>query len=206
MVIAEPAPQEGPRSWLLALPITLSKRHNRQKESLPGPELQPVLLDLRGKTVILLLAAVITKNKLTQLPNRQLVGLASIYEQVARAVYEDRGPMVIQPAQWPVLRFLSLAGDRARTVTGIALFLDVKTSTASRAATALQRRGLVSSRQNPADRRSVLYSLTPLGREKLEQDPLYRLAGALGQIGEADLSTFSQVIVQLSDHLTQSKK
>ncbi|RFB05129.1 MarR family winged helix-turn-helix transcriptional regulator [Parvularcula marina] len=142
----------------------------------------------------------------SEAPDRKLMGLASIYEQVARAIYRERGPFVLQPAQWPVLRYLDLAGETARTASGIASFLGVELSTATRAAAALERRGFVSSRRNPDDRRVVFYELTDEGKTKLSEDPLQELALALGQVSQEDRSAFSRVVAHLADHLAQSKE
>ena len=134
------------------------------------------------------------------------MGLASIYEQVARAIYRERGPFVLQPAQWPVLRYLGIAGEKARTASGIAAFLGVELSTATRAAAALERRGLVSSKKNPDDRRAVIYDLTDVGAEKLGEDPLQELAHALGQVGDEDRRAFARVVAHLADYLAQAKE
>ena len=143
---------------------------------------------------------------LKKVPDRQLMGFASLYEQVGRAIYRERGPFVLQPAQWPVLRYLGIAGEKARTASGIAAFLGVELSTATRSAAALERRGFVSSRKNPEDRRAVIYQLTEEGMKKLDEDPLQELAMALGQVTQEDRDAFVRVIAHLADYLAQSKE
>lgn len=128
---------------------------------------------------------------------RKLLAIASLYEQVARAIYEDRGPNALHPAQWSALRFFGRAGGEARTVTGLARFLGVTLGPASRAASSLERRGLIASKRNPADGRSVLFDLTPLGAENLRNDPLQRLATALKRLNDDELEDFQRVVTQL---------
>lgn len=139
-------------------------------------------------------------------PNRSTVGLASLYEQVARAVYEDRSPQSLQPAQWSTLRFFDRAGPKARTVTGLARYLNVTPGPASRAANALERRGLVEARQNPDDGRSLLFDLTDAGRRQLEEDPILGFAEALEELDDADRAAFQRVVLELSEKLGRRQK
>ncbi len=132
---------------------------------------------------------------------RRLLGVAALYEQVARAVYEERGPRVLQPAQWSALRYFARAGSEARTVTGLARFLGVTMGPASRAVAALEKRGLLASRPHPRDRRSSLFDLTDAGQDKVRRDPLARLARALAEVDAADRNAFARVVVKLAETL-----
>ncbi len=133
--------------------------------------------------------------------NRRLLGLASMFEQIVRASYERRGPSGLQPAQWSALRYFERAGASARTVSGLAKFMGVTMGPASRAARALERRGLLTSERSSADGRSVIYALTPLGLDELKDDPLLRLANALDRIDPAALAAISRSLLELSDAL-----
>ncbi len=133
--------------------------------------------------------------------SRPASGLASLYEQVARAIYEERGPRALQPGQWSSLRYFERAGREARTVSGLARYLGVTLGTASRAAAALARRGLIQARANPKDGRSVMYDLTATGAAELDRDPLQRLAGAIQTIEPDDRAAFARVILMLADKL-----
>lgn len=137
---------------------------------------------------------------------RQLLGLASLYEQVARAIYEERGPNVIQPGQWSALRYFGRAGQGARNVTGLARFLGVTLGPASRAVGALDRRGLINLRPNPDDGRSQLVDLTQDGQRQLKIDPLKRFAGALGTLEPADRAVFTRIVLQLAEELGAQKE
>lgn len=133
--------------------------------------------------------------------SRHSLGLASLYEQVARAIYEERGPQSLQPGQWSSLRFFEQAGPSARNVSGLARYLGVTLGTASRAAAALARRGLIEAHPNPDDGRSVLFDLSTEGAAAMENDPLYRLANAIEAIETSDKAVFTRIILRLADDL-----
>ena len=133
--------------------------------------------------------------------DRKAVGLASLYEQVLRVVYEKRGPAELQPAQWSALRFFRRAGASARTVSGLANFLGVTMGPASRTARALQRRGFLTSSKNPKDARSIIFTLTGAGVSILKLDPLLRLARTLETLDTEDKAVFTRVIGNLYDAL-----
>ncbi len=132
---------------------------------------------------------------------RKAAGLASLYEQVLRTVYEKRGLSELQPAQWSALRYFRRAGASARTVSGLAKFLGVTMGPASRTARTLQRRGLLTSSKNPKDARSIIFTLTRAGNSILELDPLLRLARTLETLDAEDQAVFTRVIGNLYDEL-----
>ncbi|GFE64179.1 hypothetical protein KIN_12530 [Litoreibacter roseus] len=133
------------------------------------------------------------------------MGLAALHERVARAIYEERGPKVLQPGQWSALRFFERAGGEARTVTALSKYLGVTLGPASRAAAALERRGLISPSPNPKDRRGLIFELTEQGRAQLAKDPLKRFASALGAADDTDREAFSRVLFHLFDELDTTK-
>ena len=132
---------------------------------------------------------------------RKAAGLASLYEQVLRTVYEKRGPADLQPAQWSALRFFRRAGASARTVSGLANFLGVTMGPASRTARTLRRRGFLTSSKNPKDARSIIFTLTGTGNSILKMDPLLRLARAMEALDAKDQVVFTRVIGNLYDEL-----
>ena len=112
------------------------------------------------------------------------MGLAILLEQTARSIYEKRAPTDIHPGQWSALRYFARAGRRARTVAGLANYLGVTRGPASRAASALTKRGFLSSSENKDDRRSPIFTLTKMGREVLRDDPIKRLARVISKMEE----------------------
>ena len=112
------------------------------------------------------------------------IGLAILLEQTARSIYEKRAPTDIHPGQWSALRYFARAGRRARTVAGLANYLGVTRGPASRAASALIKRGFLSSEENTDDRRSPIFTLTKRGRGVLRDDPIKRLARVISKMEE----------------------
>ncbi|SPH24410.1 hypothetical protein DEA8626_03462 [Defluviimonas aquaemixtae] len=133
---------------------------------------------------------------------RRSLGLASLFEQIVRATYDKRGPLNLQPAQWSALRYFDRAGVRARTVSGLAKYMGVTMGPASRAARALERRRLLISEKNTEDARSIVYTLTSLGQELMETDPLNRLAAAFDCLQAADLEVISRSLVNIAESLS----
>jgi DNA-binding MarR family transcriptional regulator len=113
------------------------------------------------------------------------IGLAMLLEQTARSIYEKRAPTDIHPGQWSALRYFARAGRRARTVAGLAKYLGVTRGPASRATSALTKRGFLSSEENKDDRRSPLFTLTEKGRGVLRDDPIKRLALVISKMEES---------------------
>ena len=135
-------------------------------------------------------------------PNRADLGLAALLEQTVRAVYDKRGPQEIHPGQWSAMRFLARAGAEARTVNGLATYLGVTAAPASRAAQALLKRGFVRQEPHPRDRRSHILTLTEAGRLALAEDPIERLANAVGALGRDDRLTVTRALTQIHQSLT----
>jgi len=135
--------------------------------------------------------------------HRKLYGLASLYEQVGRAIYEGEGRSELQPAQWSALRFFQRAGAKARTVSGLARYLGVTMGPASRTANALERRGLLRAEKNPDDARSTLFSLTIEGELQLENDPQMRLVAALETLEDTERDGLSEAVAKISIFLSK---
>jgi len=133
------------------------------------------------------------------------VGLAVLFEQINRAIYPDRGPQVIQPAQWSLLRYFARANRLNRTVGRVAKYFGITKGPASRAVTALERRALLTSIPNPDDGRSALYSLTQKGRETLQTDPIERLAEAIAELPKGDRAALQRALFSISDHLSRDR-
>lgn len=134
------------------------------------------------------------------------LAIASLLEQVARDIYPERGPRAVHPVQWSSLRYFSHAGSKARTVSGLGKYLGVTLGPASRAAAALVRRGFITPRSNPDDRRSSLFDLTDEGREQLKHDPLFRLAHAISSVGDEEEAKLSRMLLEISENLNSAEQ
>jgi len=119
--------------------------------------------------------------------SRQAIALATLIEQTARNIYDQRGPAHLHPVQWSALRYFQRANSQVRTVAGLARYLGVTLGPASRTVSALKKNGLIGLLPNPKDARSSLINLTDDGRAALAQDPILRLARSLEQTTDADL-------------------
>ena len=135
-------------------------------------------------------------------PSRADLGLAALMEQTVRSMYDKRGPHEIHPGQWSALRFLARAGEEARTVNGLATYLGVTPAPASRAAAALLKRGFVTQEPHPKDRRSHILTLTEAGRAALAQDPIARLANAVGALDGESRRAVTRALTQIHHSLT----
>jgi DNA-binding MarR family transcriptional regulator len=117
-------------------------------------------------------------------PDRAAMASALLLEQLIRLVYPERGPQDMHPGQWAALRYLSRANAEAATVAGLARYMGVTLGPASRAVSALTRKGLVKGERDPGDKRSIRLSLTQAGAALILQDPLKRLGSQIGQLPE----------------------
>lgn len=125
-------------------------------------------------------------------------------EQTARAVYDVRGPRAVHPGQWATLRYLDRAGRQARTVGGVASYLGVTHAPASRAVAALHRKGLVTVKADPEDRRVRRIDLTPAGRALLNSDPVNRLTSAIDAMREGERQEFARCLQMIYELLVKT--
>ena len=124
-----------------------------------------------------------------------------LLERIARDVYVDRGPQAINPTQWAAMRYLRRASEEARTPIHLAKYLGVTPAPASRTIASLERRGYVTRRQNPSDRRSILIDLTDLGLRVLGEDPIDRLAVIIDRLQTTERSVLEDALENIADQL-----
>jgi len=129
--------------------------------------------------------------------------VARLLEQTARAVYDSRGPRAVHPGQWAVLRYLALAGPKARTVSGVAAYLGVTHAPASRAVAALARKKLVTVQSSDEDKRVRQIDLTAEGSVLLEKDPVHRLTSAIDELDEPRQQEFARTLELIYDRLAK---
>ena len=138
-------------------------------------------------------------------PQRNLVALAILLEQTVRQIYPERSPQAMHPGQWAALRYLARANHEASTVAGLARYLGVTLAPASRAISALTRKGFVKGEPDTRDRRIVRLSLTPEGRELIAQDPILRLAEIIGELPGDKQADLTLTLEHIFDRLGQKK-
>jgi DNA-binding MarR family transcriptional regulator len=78
----------------------------------------------------------------------------------------------LNPAQWDALRFIARANKYSRTPGALAKFLGTTKGTASQTVNALEKKGLLASRVDPADKRVRHVVVTAEGEALLARDPL----------------------------------
>lgn len=138
-------------------------------------------------------------------PQRNLIALAVLLEQTVRQIYPERSPQAMHPGQWAALRYLARANQEAATVAGLARYLGVTLAPASRAISALIRKGFVKGAPDSRDRRVVRLSLTPEGEELILQDPILRLAQIISELPDGQQDNLAAVLEHVFDRLGQRK-
>ncbi|MFN3199163.1 MAG: MarR family winged helix-turn-helix transcriptional regulator [Bradymonadia bacterium] len=131
--------------------------------------------------------------------------LASIIEQVGRAMYAMAFTDGLNPAQWAALRYFHRADDTGRTVSGFARFQGTTPGTASRTISVLIRRGYLTRDIDPADRRRALIGLTGEGHAMMDLDPMTNLTAALKEVSPPERGMVLGVMERLLHHLQQPK-
>jgi DNA-binding MarR family transcriptional regulator len=135
--------------------------------------------------------------QMTPLPDRAAMASALLLEQLIRLVYPERGPQDMHPGQWAALRYLSRTNAEASTVAGLARYLGVTLGPASRAVSALTRKGLVSGERDPKDKRSIRLTLTSAGTGLIAEDPLQRLGAQISKLPMAQRDAIIDGVRQL---------
>lgn len=125
------------------------------------------------------------------------LALALLIEQLVRTSYSAERQFKIFPLQWSILRYVHAAQPDSRDLNSVASYVGVTYGPASRAVQTLTNRGLLSKHQNPKDGRSTQISITKLGCDILQDDPMQKIAYELKQVPEADLNVFSVVLRNL---------
>lgn len=128
---------------------------------------------------------------------------AVLLEKIVRGAYEKRRSSEVQPLQWSIMRYLSMADDNRRTIVWIASFLGMTHAPIVRAVKTLQRRNYVQLEINPADGRSRIVRLSPEGVQQLKADPLLAVAERIDMLEEdnkrALISAVRQLIPQVEE-------
>lgn len=133
----------------------------------------------------------------TAVADQPTLALAQLLEQAVRGFYPDRGPSEMHPGQWAALRYLARANAEARTIAGLGRFLGMTIGPASRAAAALERKGLIVAQADPVDKRIRRLSLTAEGEALLTDDPLRVVAGRLSQLPSSQREALRSAVLTL---------
>lgn len=129
-------------------------------------------------------------------PSFRISLLAKVMDRLTNRTLAENSEISI--TEWRVLTRLTLLPE-GLTVRQIAMRAWVDRAEVSRAASSLEARGLISRRENPADRRSPILTVTPAGKKLYK--PIMKLRTAFHARIMQNLS--GQEIEQLDELLTK---
>jgi len=130
--------------------------------------------------------------------------LAGLIENVARIIQIRAHVHGIHPVQWSALRYFSRAGEKARTVNGLARYQGTTVAPASRTIMALINKSYLKATVDPQDRRSKIIKLTPQGRRILKRDPLQEIEAAMARLKVKDQAALSKLLEKVLFSLQES--
>jgi len=126
--------------------------------------------------------------------------LLAVARQLREKSAETLAPWDITPAQLRALR--TLARHETMRLSGLSDHLQVAPRTATEVVDALQARGLVRRRADPADRRAILVEVTERGAGLLAEIRATRGTEAgrtFGRLGPADRAELARILGKLRD-------
>ena len=125
-------------------------------------------------------------------------------ERLTRVVQNEAHADGLKPAQWEALRYLSRANRFSRTPSGLTAYLSVTKGTVSQTLNALERKGLVARKSDPADKRQVRIDLTAKGVRLLERDPIGALLKSTSKLSAQERRNFTGALgILLQETLKQ---
>ena len=124
--------------------------------------------------------------------------LVNRLSRVAHAMQFSNG---LNPAQWEALRYLDRANRYSSTPSALADYLGTTKGTVSQTLIALESKGLVRRDRCPDDRRSIILTITDLGRQVLAEDPLCQVYAATEKVPESQREQLADVMRSILDDL-----
>jgi len=121
--------------------------------------------------------------------------------QFARSSQNKHG---LRAPQWAALRYFSEAPQANRTVGDYARNVGISFATASQTISALDRRGMISRKPSPKDRRFITVQVLPAGEELLRDDPLDLVAEAFQRLEAEEFDALSLAMSKVLRHLEDS--
>ncbi len=105
-----------------------------------------------------------------------------LLERLSRILQNEAHAGGLKPTQWEALRYLARANRFSRSPSAVTAYLGMTKGTVSQTLNALERKGLVRKKSDPADRRNLRIDLTARGAALLERDPVDGLMAAAGKL------------------------
>ncbi len=128
--------------------------------------------------------------------------IRDLFERISRINAADEWAGDLNPTQMAALAYLAKANRFSRSPSQVAEYLSATRGTVSQTLKALARKGLINEARSDADRRSISYDVTDVGRnalilktvvdqalEKLDEAVLHDLAASLRALIRTVLAT-----------------
>ena len=116
--------------------------------------------------------------------------LRAMIDRLARLTATEDRTGSLNPAQAAALDYLARANRFSRAPSHVADYLGATRGTVSQTLKALERKGLVTSRSNPDDRRGLIYDLSPEGAQLAERNR--EAEAALDALEQGDKAALDQ--------------
>lgn len=115
-------------------------------------------------------------------------------ERLSRVLQNEAHAHGLKPTQWEALRYLGRANRFSRTPSGLTAYLGMTKGTVSQTLNALERKGLLTKKTEPADRRQLRIDLTPKALRMLEHDPLDALSRSMAKLSAQARCDLAQAV------------
>lgn len=116
----------------------------------------------------------------TEAAGREIVKSLERLSRLMRASEFGDG---LNPAQWEALRFLARANRFSNSPGALTRYLGATKGTISQTVKALERKKLIEKMGRPGEKRSVVLTLTQVGRDMMTKDPWTGLAQRCEALG-----------------------
>jgi len=126
--------------------------------------------------------------------NIRTAPLASLLEQVARALHSAGHSQGLFPAQWVALRYFSTVEPRRATAIQLARFQGIAFGPVSRTVRTLIEKELLIKAGSAGKGRGEVIAITPAGRVMLEKDPLKTVQDALETLSLQEREILAQTL------------
>ena len=95
--------------------------------------------------------------------------IRELIDRLSRIMAADEWSEDINPSQWSALSYLASANRFSRSPSQVAEYMSATRGTVSQTLKALARKGLIKEVKSKADKRSISYSVTAMGKKLIEQ-------------------------------------
>ncbi|MBR0686794.1 MarR family transcriptional regulator [Bradyrhizobium manausense] len=119
--------------------------------------------------------------------------------QVARILWFEGTKHGMRDREWMALRFLSRANRFSTTPSALASYVGTTRGTASFIIGELERLGYVERKRSAKDKRSVMLSVTQLGKKFLARDPVNGLVDAIAVLDDDSKIRFRDTLRHVLD-------